>query len=100
MAWLVLGEENVVRIQVADVFRMKLNEITRCIDEERVKGNFVLACVAYARSMRVDNLDSIADRLREKDVWFHVDAYHGNQIAFSHKHRHEMKGRKSRSDYD
>ena len=95
MAWLGLGEQNLVRVPVDDVFRVQLDDLDRCIDEERAKGNYVMACVAYAgdsRSMRVDNLDNIADRVHKKGVWFHVDACHGSMLAFSRTHRHKIRG--------
>jgi L-2,4-diaminobutyrate decarboxylase len=95
MAWLGLGEQNIVRVPVDDLFRVQLDDLDHCIDEERAKGNYVMACVAYAgdsRSMRVDNLDNIADRVHKKGVWFHVDACHGGMLAFSRTHRHKIRG--------
>ena len=42
--------------------------------------------------MRIDNLQEIGNRLRKKNVWFHVDACHGSQLAFSRTHRHKICG--------
>ena len=42
--------------------------------------------------MCIDNLEAIAERLSRKKVWLHVNAYHGSQLAFSHKHKHKIKG--------
>ncbi|KAF2762458.1 PLP-dependent transferase [Pseudovirgaria hyperparasitica] len=90
-----LGGANVVRVPVDDSFRMKLPELERCIDEERAAGRHVMACVAYAgdsRTMCIDNLDAIATILKRKNVWFHVDACHGQSLAFSYTHKHKLKG--------
>ncbi|KAJ7060275.1 pyridoxal phosphate-dependent transferase [Mycena amicta] len=95
MGWLSLGEQNVIRVPVDDQFRMNQTALKRIIDEQRDQGNHILACVAYAgdsRSMRIDNLDSLADILQKEDIWFHVDACHGSQLAFSNKHKHKLHG--------
>jgi L-2,4-diaminobutyrate decarboxylase len=95
MSWLSLGEANVIRIPVDEEFRIRISCLETSIDEERAKGHYILACVAYAgdsRSMRVDNLDGLAQILEQKNVWFHVDACHGSQLAFSKSHKHKIRG--------
>ena len=95
MAWLGMGEANVVRVPVDDVHRMIPGPLELHLDEERAVGNRILACIAYAgdsRGMRIDNLDQIGEILRKYKVWFHVDACHGSQLAFSSTHRHKIRG--------
>lgn len=95
MAWLGMGEANLERVPVDDVYRMKISELERIINEQTQIGNRILACVAYAgdsRSMRIDNLREIGAVLRKYNVWFHVDACHGSQLAFSRTHRHKIRG--------
>lgn len=95
MAWLGMGEANVVRVPVDDVYRMKIEDLERVITEERAAGHHILACIAYAgdsRSMRIDNLHDVGEVLRKHKVWFHVDACHGSQLAFSRTHRHKIRG--------
>ena len=95
MAWLGMGEANVVRVPVDEVYRINIHELERVIKEERAAGCYILACVAYAgdsRSMRIDNLHDIGVVLRKNKVWFHVDACHGSQLAFSRTHRHKIRG--------
>lgn len=95
MSWLSLGEQNVIRIPVDNEFRMDQDALKRTIDQERDRGNHILACVAYAgdsRSMRIDELNALATILRAKNVWFHVDACHGSQLVFSERHRHKLRG--------
>lgn len=95
MAWLGMGEANVVRVPVDELYRMKTQELERVIKEEIAAGHHLLACVPYAgdsRSMRIDNLQDIGVVLRKHKVWFHVDACHGSQLAFSRTHRHKIAG--------
>ncbi|KAE8454248.1 hypothetical protein EG329_005173 [Mollisiaceae sp. DMI_Dod_QoI] len=95
MAWLGMGEANVVRVPVDDVYRMRIHELERVIKEEKAAGHHILACVAYggdSRGMRIDNLYDIGEVLRKNKVWFHVDACHGSQLAFSRTHRHKIRG--------
>jgi L-2,4-diaminobutyrate decarboxylase len=95
LAWLSLGEQNVVRVPVDKYFRLRRDELVRCIDNERAKDRFIMACVLYAgdsRSMGIDDIDSVADILHSKGIWLHVDACHGSQLAFSNKYRHKLKG--------
>ncbi|KAK5991617.1 Cysteine-sulfinate decarboxylase [Cladobotryum mycophilum] len=90
-----LGGAGVVRVLVDDDFRILLPELERCIDEERASGHHIMACGAYAgdsRTMRIDSLDSIANLLQRKNVWFHVDACHGSSLAFSRTHRSKLRG--------
>ncbi|KAF5693936.1 glutamic acid decarboxylase [Fusarium denticulatum] len=54
-----------------------------------------MACVAYAGDptfMRIDDLHALSQILQEKDIWFHVDASHGSQLAFSGRHRYKLRG--------
>ncbi|CZR56713.1 related to glutamic acid decarboxylase [Phialocephala subalpina] len=95
LAWLGMGEANVVRVPVDDLYRIKIDKLERVIKDERAAGHRLLACVAYAgdsRSMRIDNLHDIGAVLRKNKIWFHVDACHGSQLAFSHTHRHKIRG--------
>ncbi|RMY20406.1 hypothetical protein D0867_04021 [Hortaea werneckii] len=95
MSWLGMGENHVVRVPVDGEFRVRLADLEGAIDRGRRAGRCILAFVAYAgdsRSMQIDHLDGIATLLRRKKVWFHVDACHGSQLAFSRNHRHKLAG--------
>ncbi|KAF4455270.1 hypothetical protein F53441_2420 [Fusarium austroafricanum] len=95
MAWISLGEHNVIRVPVDADFHMDQEALKRIIDQERDLGNNILACVAYvgdSRSMQIDDLDTLAQILEEKGIWFHVDACHGSQLAFSEQHRYKLRG--------
>ncbi|KAI0965720.1 pyridoxal phosphate-dependent transferase [Xylaria arbuscula] len=95
MPWLSLSEKTVVRVPIDEIFRMRLSALERIIDDQRRRGDYVLACVAYggdSRSMRIDNLDSLAIVSAKQSVQFHVDACHGSQLAFSELHRRKLRG--------
>ncbi len=70
MAWLSQSEQNTDRIPIDNEFRIHQIELKRIIDQEQGQGNNLLTCVAYAgdpRSMRVDDLEALAEILKEKD---------------------------------
>jgi hypothetical protein len=84
----VLAEPGIRVLPVDDMFRMQPGSLERIIDEQRAQGNYILACVvAYAGDSRSMSIDK--PRLPghaaggERDVWFHVDACHGSQLANS-----------------
>jgi L-2,4-diaminobutyrate decarboxylase len=95
MSWLGMGEKNVVRVPVDDRYCIDQGALEQVIAHEREMGHNILACVAYAgdsRSMRIDKLDSLAEILGKHNIWFHVDACHGSQLAFSERHKHALRG--------
>ncbi|CVK93363.1 related to glutamic acid decarboxylase [Fusarium proliferatum] len=54
-----------------------------------------MACVAYAGDptcLRIDDICGLSQIPKEKDIWFHVDACRGSQLAFSERHRHKLRG--------
>ncbi|KAI9150761.1 L-2,4-diaminobutyrate decarboxylase [Paramyrothecium foliicola] len=99
MAWLSLGEQNVIRIPIDGNFLTDKEALKRIIKQERDQGNH-LAYVAYAgdsRGMRIDDLDGLSEILEQNNIWFHVDACHGSQLIFSERHRDKL-GRIERAD--
>lgn len=95
VAWLSLGEQNVIRIPVNENSRMDQVVLKRTIRTKQDRGHHILACVAYAgdsRNMQVDDLEGLAQTLRHHNIWFHVDACHRSQLVFSAKHKHKLRG--------
>ncbi|KAF5247734.1 hypothetical protein FAUST_616, partial [Fusarium austroamericanum] len=91
----ITGREKRHSCSVDSKFHMDREALKQIIDRERECGNIIMACVAYAgdsRSMQIDDLDALAKILEDKNVWFHVDACHGSQLAFSEKHRYKLRG--------
>jgi len=67
MAWLSMGQDNVVSVPVDDNLRMIPEEIETAIIRERRAGNVVIACVVYAgdsRAMSVDDFGAISSILK------------------------------------
>ena len=80
-----------------------LNIVNNKIDlidlENKLKkyGNRIMCIVAYAgdsRTMTIDELDKIAELVRQydKNAWLHADACHGFSLGFSEKYKHLIKG--------
>ncbi|MDD9900027.1 MAG: pyridoxal-dependent decarboxylase, partial [Alphaproteobacteria bacterium] len=84
LGWLGLGEQNIIRVETKD-FKIDLDDLEKIIDEGKDKHTF-MAIVAYAgdsRSMTIDNFTAISRIAKEHNIWFHIDACHGLQYAFS-----------------
>lgn len=90
-----LGEKNIVPVPVDAEFHMDQKALRRIISQEKGQGNTIMACVAYAGDptcLRIDDLHGLSQILQEEDIWFHVDACHGSQLAFSERHHHKLRG--------
>ncbi|KAF5543442.1 glutamic acid decarboxylase [Fusarium mexicanum] len=95
MATMSLGEENIISVPINAEFHMDQEALKRIIDQEENPGNIIMACVAYAGDqtyLRIDDLHGLSQILQEKNIWFHIDACHGSQLAFSERHRHKLRG--------
>ena len=94
MSWLSLGQKNVIEVDVDDDYCFLPKALDKAITDEKKCGNIVMACVAYAgdsRTMSIDKFTEIYNILSKHDVWFHVDACHGFQLAFSKKYCDRIK---------
>lgn len=94
MAWLGLGEKNIVEIEVTDELQLDLNDLKAKIDFYK-KDHKIMAIVCYAgdsRAMALDNFEKIAEIAHKNNIWFHVDACHGFQFGFSDKLKKQIKG--------
>ncbi|KAF5599828.1 glutamic acid decarboxylase [Fusarium pseudoanthophilum] len=95
MATMSLGEKNIIPVPVDAECHIDQEALKRIIDQEENLGNTIMACVAYAGDptfLRIDDLHGLSQILKEKDIWFHVDACHGSQLAFSERHRYKLRG--------
>lgn len=75
-------------------FRYDLAALRAALSEH--KGS-IMAVVAYAgdsRTMTVDDLDAVAELVREIDpgIWLHADACHGFSLGFSSSLKHKIRG--------
>ncbi len=95
MAWLGIGQDNLIEVPITQDFRLDQIELNRIIETESSEGNRIFACIAYAgdsRTMAVDDLSTLANILAKAKIHFHIDACHGLQLLFSQKHRSKMSG--------
>jgi aromatic-L-amino-acid decarboxylase len=81
-----LGTDAIRWIPVDGGRRMRVDELTRQIDEDTAKGNVPLMVIATAGSVStgaVDPLPAIAEVCRARKIWFHVDGAYGGFAAIS-----------------
>lgn len=94
MAWLGLGEKNIVEIEVTEDLQLDLTDLKAKIDLYQ-KEYKIMAIVCYAgdsRAMALDRFAEIAAIAHEHNIWFHVDACHGFQLGFSDRLKSKIKG--------
>jgi aromatic-L-amino-acid/L-tryptophan decarboxylase len=90
-----LGRENLRKIETDARFHIRTDELRQAIAEDKRKGRRPI-CIAGAAGATstgvIDPLDELADIARENDCWFHVDAAYGGALAFSEKHKSQLRG--------
>jgi L-2,4-diaminobutyrate decarboxylase len=89
------GSKGIIKIPVDDNFCLDTSLLDDYYNEAEDKGIKVIAVVGSAPSTSTgmyDDLQTIADFCRNKDLWFHVDGAHGGGAIFSQKYRHLLKG--------
>ncbi len=89
------GGEGVVKVPVDQEFRMRMDQLDKCLEEAKKKGIRIIAIVGSAPSTSTgmhDDLEAIAKFAKEKNLWFHVDGAHGGAAIFSEKYRHYLNG--------
>lgn len=87
LGWMGMGERNVLRVKTKN-FKIDLADLKRLIESSKNDGEIVMAVVAYAgdsRSMTIDDFAAISAITSAHNIWFHIDACHGLQYAFSDK---------------
>jgi len=94
--WLGLGEENIVKINMLNDYRLDYNDLeTKLITYNNGKTSKVVAVVAQAgdsRTTTIENFEKIALTTRKYNVWLHVDACHGGVALFSKNLKEKMQG--------
>jgi len=90
-----LGEDSIIPVRLTKDYKMDLDDLVRQTELILKKGGKVMAVVAKACSTATgthDQLDSIGDFCKQKNIWFHVDAAHGASALLSMKYKHLLKG--------
>jgi aromatic-L-amino-acid decarboxylase len=79
-----LGHENVVKIDVDDEFRMRVDLLEEAMTADRAAGMLplcVVATIGTTSTTSIDPVGEIAELCRSEDVWLHVDGAYGGVAA-------------------
>jgi aromatic-L-amino-acid decarboxylase len=90
-----LGRKSLRKITTDDRFHIRVDELVAAIKQDRQDG-FVPCCIvgmAGATSTGIiDPLVELAAIARDNDCWFHADAAYAGGLAFSEKHKPQLRG--------
>ncbi|MGZ8456252.1 MAG: pyridoxal phosphate-dependent decarboxylase family protein, partial [Gemmatirosa sp.] len=78
------GHENVVKIDVDDEFRMRVDLLEAAMTADRAAGMLpvcVVATIGTTSTTSIDPVGEIAELCRSEDVWLHVDGAYGGVAA-------------------
>ena len=88
-------ERNVRSIPCDENFRMSLDALSRCIEEDRAAGLqpfFVVGNAGSTNTGAVDSLTALADLAEREKLWLHVDAAYGGFFQLTERGRQAMRG--------
>jgi aromatic-L-amino-acid decarboxylase len=90
-----LGRRSLSKIPTDARFHLRTDLLREALERDKAAGK-ILCCIAGAAGATstgiVDPLDELAAMAREYGCWFHVDAAYGGGLAFSEKHRAQLRG--------
>jgi glutamate/tyrosine decarboxylase-like PLP-dependent enzyme len=90
-----LGRQSLRKIDTDDRFHIRTDLLRERIEKDRGEGGlpFCIVGIAGATSTgAVDPLEELAAIARHYKCWFHVDAAYGGGLAFSEKHKTQLRG--------
>ncbi|MBI3698550.1 MAG: aminotransferase class V-fold PLP-dependent enzyme [Acidobacteria bacterium] len=90
-----IGQENVRKIPVDDVYRMRPEVLDAAIAQDLAAGRrpfCVVATVGTTSTASIDPVPQIAEICRRRNVWLHVDAAYGGIAAIVPEMRHVLAG--------
>ena len=90
-----LGRESLRKIETDARFHIQLDGLRTAIKEDVDAGRRPCCIVGVAGTTStgvIDPLPELFEIARENDCWFHVDAAYGGALAFSDKHRPQLRG--------
>ena len=89
------GPEAVRVVPVDDRFRMRVDELTSLIAEDRAMGflpAMVVASAGTTATGAVDPLGDVADLCVREGLWLHVDAAYGGFFALTERGKSALRG--------
>src|SRR5689334_559298 len=90
-----LGREGLRKIPTDERFHIRIDVLRDQIASDRAAGRLPCCIVGVAGTTStgvIDPLEDLADIARESGLWYHVDAAYGGPLAFSSKHKHQLRG--------
>jgi L-2,4-diaminobutyrate decarboxylase len=90
-----LGEQAVLPVETDHHHRMSIESLDRCLKEVREQGLLPFALVATAGTTdfgSIDPLAEAAERAKQYQMWFHVDAAYGGALKLSDRCKHKLNG--------
>ena len=90
-----LGQEGCRKIPADAEHRMRVDELSRAIAEDRAAGitpMAIVATVGTTSTTSVDPVQDIAEISAREGIWLHVDAAYAGSMAVSAKHRWVLDG--------
>ncbi len=86
---------NVRLVPSDELFRVRLDALTRAIREDRAAGKVPFLVVGSAGTTNtgaVDDLEGMADLAAAENLWFHVDAAYGGFFMLTERGRDRLQG--------
>ena len=97
-----IGLENVCKIATDDQFRMRPEELNRCISEDKTNGFHPLAVVATlgtTSTTSIDPVKEISRVCRRHGLWLHVDGAYAGSASALPEYRWIMDGIENADSY-
>jgi len=90
-----LGRTSLRKIETDERFHLRLDSLLATIKEDVGAGRRPICIIGVAGTTStgvIDPLPELAEIAKQHDCWFHVDAAYGGALAFSDKHREQLRG--------
>jgi glutamate/tyrosine decarboxylase-like PLP-dependent enzyme len=90
-----LGNEALRWIPTDDDCRIRLDALTKAIEQDRKQNHHpfcIIGCAGTVNSGTFDDLNALADLAEKENMWFHVDGAFGAWVKISETHRHLADG--------
>ncbi|MEO8435664.1 MAG: aspartate aminotransferase family protein [Pyrinomonadaceae bacterium] len=90
-----MGRQSLRKIATDGRFHIRLEALVEAIARDRQQGLIPCCIVGLAGATStgvIDPLPELAEIARENDCWFHADAAYGGGLAFSDKHKTQLRG--------